>query len=128
MSDPERPAYATNSINGHDWEGANDWQYGRVYWLALATEPALDDKPPPGKNWILNTNKGDDGRDTVVPAWSDGSIVLRRTYWRRPFPGMCSSVRNCINVNRRPWWNGSVVPARVLMLAAPAQQDGIGPE
>jgi hypothetical protein len=113
-------------ISDHGWEGARDWQYGRVYWLALASEPPLADEPPPGDGWILNTAMDGGGRTTVAPAWSNGSIVLCRTYWRRPFPGMPTGAyrpNGYVKVDRRPWWNGSNIPAQIRAMA-----DEFGPQ
>ncbi|TCC35089.1 hypothetical protein [Kribbella sindirgiensis] len=99
----------------HLAEIAHDWQYATVHWLALADEPPLRDQQPPYAGWMLNTDIAKRGREILIPAWSDGSIVQHRTYWRRHVPGVRHwQLKAHISVNRRPWWTGSNIPDRIL--------------
>ncbi|MEJ1110897.1 MULTISPECIES: hypothetical protein [unclassified Kribbella] len=98
----------------HVSEAVMDWQYGVVYWLALASEPLLEAAPPAGDGWVPNTDVGEAGHVIVVPVWSDGSIVQHRTHWRRFSLGMRQWRQNAhIRMDRRPWWSGSKVPDRL---------------
>lgn len=117
---PARPARSVE-LDHHVIEWAQDWQYGVVFRLALADEPHLPDVPPAGDGWVLNTAVAGGVRTVTCPAWSDGSIVLQRTRWRRAAPGArpwLPAARVC--ENRRPWWRGSTIPARLYEELVPA--------
>ncbi|MBB5982801.1 hypothetical protein [Kribbella solani] len=103
-----------------------DWQYGVTHWLALRDEPRLADEPPEGDGWILNDDIGDNGHVVKVPAWSDGSIVCHRTLWRRHKLGHRHWLRGAyVDVNRRPWFNGSDIPERILRESERRAAEGV---
>ncbi|MGW6277725.1 hypothetical protein [Kribbella sp. NPDC055071] len=105
---------STPGLNVHSLSLADNWQYGIVWRLALADEPHLPDEPPAGSGWILDTLRDGGVRTVSVPAWSDGSIVLQRTRWRREAPGMRQWLpRSTVCEDRRPWWLGSRIPDRL---------------
>lgn len=110
----------------HIGETCMDWQYGLTYRFALASEPHLTDKPAGGR-WIPNRYVANSGRELVVPAWSDGSVVVQRAYWRRPKPGMRSwDPAHLVRENARPWWSGPQIPARLLEeLVGPLREEAL---
>lgn len=70
----------------HQLEWDDHWQYGVVWRFAWADERHNEDGPPDGKGWELNVDIHSAGFERRTPTWSDGSIVMHVTHWRRPHP------------------------------------------
>lgn len=71
----------------HQIEWDDHWQYGVVWRFAWANEVRREVGPPPdGNGWELNFDTHLGGFERRVPSWSDGSIAMLVTHWRRPHP------------------------------------------
>lgn len=78
----------TEQVNdSHRIEHAHGWQYCRVWRFARPTDDHPKLNPSDGV-WQLNTAVGSHGFSVTVPAWSDGSVVMQKTHWRRRHAGI----------------------------------------
>jgi hypothetical protein len=91
----------------HRQEWAHGWQYGIVWRTAKATDTRVQDGPPSGEGWELNIDTHEDGLETRIPSWSDGSIVMHITHWRRSSP---KSKASEIRVRERIKYDGDPHP------------------
>lgn len=85
----------------HAMEFADDWQYATVWRMARSGQRWTTLGPPPGVGWEINSNYQGGVKQQIVPVWSDGSIVMQLTPWRRRVVGM------------RPWHLKQTVYERV---------------
>lgn len=93
----------------HARETAEGWQYATVWRFASLhhTQPVLG--PPEGDGWEINTDVGDRGQVVVEPSWSDGTIVMQSTRWRRRYPGMTNAHPHR-KLGVRVTWDGDPKP------------------
>lgn len=100
---PARLAYA------HGKENASGWQYGRVWRFAKAEDDQPVLGPPKGAGWVLNADFPGGADERCLPRWSNGSVVMQITHWRRESPGMPPADLNKL-VHERVTWKGDPRP------------------
>lgn len=92
--------------DAHAIEHAHGWQYCRVWRFARPTDPNPVLGPPQGEGWERNRAVGDDsGRTQTVPAWSDGSVIMQKTHWRRRHAGILKK-----HISEQVRWDGDPHP------------------
>ena len=79
--------YSQQLKDSHAIEHANGWQYLRVWRFARPDDPHPVLRPSEGE-WAINWECGKGGQSVTVPAWSDGSVVMQKTHWRRKYSGI----------------------------------------
>ena len=97
----------TEQVNdSHRIEHADGWQYCRVWRFARPDDPHPVLGPPAGEGWEQNLCVGDDsGRSVTVPVWSDGSVVMQKTHWRREYRGVVKR-----HLSEQVRWDGDPHP------------------
>lgn len=90
--------------DSHAIEHASGWQYCRAWRYARPTDPHPKLQPSEGE-WQLNDVYGDSGLSVTVPAWSDGSIVMQKTHWRRKHVGILNK-----HISEQVRWDGDPHP------------------
>jgi len=92
---------------GHAREWVNGWQYCRVWRFARPDDPHPKLQPSEGE-WELNGECGSPGmrgRSVTVPVWSDGSVVMQKTHWRRKHVGILNR-----QLSEQVRWDGDPHP------------------